>query len=384
MNIRPRTLRDGRTVWRCEFSLGRDLATGKPRRVVETCEGTRREAERFWVRRLAELRSQQDAFLRPSKEPLADYLARWLDGRRRDLRPTTWTSYEVMVRRYLTPVLGGTRLRDLAPAAVQRMLDALAEEGQVSARTVAYVRTVLRIALQDAVRLGTLAANPVDRTRPPKQTPRRVDAFTPEELAALFRAADGTRVANLLPFLAYSGLRRGEALALRWEDVDFAAATVSVRRSRVSAGGRVYDQEPKTEAGVRTVTLPAQALDALRRQREMRAADMRAALARGWRYRNGGWVFATRTGKPLEPSRVSRDFRRVRDAAGVRALPLHALRHTAVSLQIAAGVPLEIISKRIGHRQVGITADRYGHLLPQADREAAAKLSAYLARRETP
>lgn len=251
----------------------------------------------------------------------------------------------------------------------------------------AYVRTVPRVALTEAVRLGIMAPNPPDRAKAPRQEPHQVEAFTAKQLAALFDAAQGTRAKHLVPLAAYAGLRRGELAELKWEDVDLARGALTVRRNRTQATHQgITVGEPKSEAGRRTLTLPAPALKSLRRQRERQLADKKAALATGRTWRNPeGWVFTTAWGGPLEPNRVSRDYRRLRDRAVLPGtVPFHGLRHTAVSLQVAAGVPLEVISRRIGHSDFALTANVYGHLLLDAGLTAAASLDDYLGGQKAP
>jgi integrase len=220
--------------------------------------------------------------------------------------------------------------------------------------------------------------------KPPKQEPHQRDAFSEEQMAQLLREIQGTRIQHLVPFAAYSGLRRGETLALRWEDVDIDKGTLSVERNAVPVKGGVIVQEPKTKAGKRLLTLPRPALDALRAQRDLQLTDRKAALATGEPWRNAeGYIFTTALGAPLDPKNVSRDFRKFRRRAGLPDnLPLHSLRHTAVSLRIGAGIPLEIVSKQIGHTKGALTLDQYGHLLPEADRDATDALDRYLTRRK--
>lgn len=377
--------------------------------------GTKREAERYWVRRQAEIDEQGAMFVRPVKDSVADYLNRWLTSKASDLRPSTAESYERMIRCHIVPAIGAVPLAELPPAVIQSMVDAMragtGPEGRVeSPRTCSYVRTVLRIALQDAVRLGELPLNPVDRTRAPKQSPRQVQAFTVEEGETLFARAQSTRLGPLLRFTFFSGLRRGEVLGLKWSDVDMVAGTVAVRRSRVAVAGKGLVQDPKTVAGIRVIVIPGPALEALRAQESQQTEDREAA---GDLWRDEGWVFATAEGRALSPTNVSRDFRRLRDSAPcpgcqrptspmetggteyhcrycgrewqggtvLPRLPFHALRHSAVSVQLAAGVPLEIVSKRIGHKRLGLTADTYGHLMPEANQAAADAVDAFLAKR---
>lgn len=401
-------------VWELPHAKGERL---KP--ITETFHGTKGAAEDRWNERQAEITSGR--FTAPVKKTLGTYLDEWLPRACGDLRPTTAASYGQMVRTHLAPApIAKVPLSDVSADAVQRWVDGMRagsgpEGHEVGARTAAYARTVLRIALQDAVRLGLIRDNPVDRTRPPKQAPRHVEAFTVEDAARLFDRASSTRLRPLLEVAFYTGLRRGELLALRWEDVDLDAALIVVRRSRVQVGGsrRGQEQDPKTEAGVRTVALPSPAVAALRAQHSRRAADEEAA---GPAYEDRDYVFATALGGPLGPNDVSRDFRRLRDCApcpacsrptspekteprpghplpyhcrrcgrrweggGLPRLPFHALRHSAASLLIAAGVPAEVGAKRLGHKRIATFVDTYGHLMQAANREAAAALDAFLVR----
>lgn len=390
--IKARKTKDGKPTWTAEVDIGWqiDPKTGNRQRMrdFQTFD-TEREAKRWEKGRKEQAKKDKAGFVQPSKELLADYLTSWLARKEQEgIRPATVASYGTAIRLHLLPGLGPIPLADLSPAAVQRFLDKLRVDGRGS-RTIAYARTVLRVALQDAVRLGTIGANPCDRVRPPKQERRRVEAFNREELGLLFHAAAGSRIENLLIFAAYSGLRRGEALALTREDVDLKKATVTVRRNLVEIQGRAILQETaKTEAGNRTVALPAVAVDALSRQQDLQREDRKAALATGKReqYQKNqqeGWIFTTVDGGRLDPNNVSRDYRRIRDKAGLpKAVPFHGLRHTAVSLRIAAGVDLAIISKQIGHKKSSFTADTYGHLLPETDRAATELLDNFLAGRK--
>jgi len=402
-------------VWQVQVRVGKDPRTGQWVRKSATAD-TREEAEKIERQLLVDAEADRARFVSPTRETLMQFADRWLEDRKRELRPATWERYNTLLRRHVLPVLGKTALPEVSPAAVERMLSNLsagrgAAGEALSPRTVAFARAVLRAMLQDALRLGVVATNVVDRTRPPKQAPKQVTAFTMDEADALFAAAEGERIGALVRFAFWSGLRRGEALALKWTDLDIERGVVVVRRSYVQVKGRAYVQEAtKTAAGWRSFTLPSAAIDALRSQKAQQARDR---LGSGERWQDEGWVFTTGTGGLLFPSNVYRDFARLRDLApcpgckrqtsptkaggeayrcrhcgreweggGLPRLPFHALRHSAVSVQLAAGVPLEIVSKKIGHKRVSLTADTYGHLLPEVDRSSAEAVDAFVARRK--
>ena len=372
MNVRSRRVRGG-LAWELCWVAGRDPGTGRPRRVYETLRGSRRDAERRWRERRDQLRAAPPA--PDARQSLADWLAAWLAAVRPALRPTTAESYALMARVHIAPAIGAVRLEDLRPEHVRQMLDRSAARG-CSPRTVAYARTVLRICLQEALRASLLRENPVDLVRPPRQSPKRVAAFSAPQAARLVAVSAGSRLGPLLDFAWRTGLRRGELLALRWSDVDLAGARLRVEQSRTKVRGGTALQAPKTGAGRRGLSLPASAVAALRRQADLQAAD-RAALGDAWQ--DSGLVFTVRAGGPLGPDRVSRDYRTLRDRAGLPPVPFHGLRHTAASLQLAAGAPVEVVSRRLGHRRISTTVDTYFHLLPESDRAAADALDAFLA-----
>jgi integrase len=168
-----------------------------------------------------------------------------------------------------------------------------------------------------------------------------------------------------------TGLRRGEALALHWRDVDLDAAVVRVRwtLSRTSAGLELG--EPKTEKSRRTVSLPVPAVETLRAHRKRQAAEQ---LAAGGLWQPNGLVFTSEIGTPLEPRNVLRRFEALAERAGLRGVHLHTLRHSAASFLLAAGTHTKVVQEHLGHSSYTITADIYSHVAPAQQREAADKL----------
>lgn len=392
MNIQARPLKDGRPAWRLEFRAGKDPATGKPLRVVETFRGTKREAERYWTKRQAEIDAQGAAYVRPAKETVGAYLERWLrDYGGQHLKPTTVRSYAELVRTHIVPGLGAVPLSDLTAAQVSAWQADLTRKQVpkgtkkdrtwvlISPRRVAYARAVLRAALNEAVRLGLLPANPVDRVRAPRQEAKEVQALTLEQALAVTRAAEGHRLEALYLLAWQTGMRRGELLGLRWEDVDFEAGTLRVRRNLVDLGGgrRVF-QEPKTERGRRTVAMTPEVAGALRAHR---ARQVQERWAAGERWEDGDLVFCTATGGVLNPKNVARDWYRLLDKAGLPHQGFHTLRHTNATLARLAGVDIGDISKNLGHTSEAFTADRYAHVLPESQKAAAERFAAFVRER---
>ncbi len=320
---------------------------------------------------------------------LGEYLEQWgetlaVAGR----KPATVASYRRNLRVHVIPRLGGVRLQALTPLQLDGMYaDLLAggnmrtEGAALSPRTVRYVHTILRKALSDATRKGLIVRNPSDAATPPSAKAARapeMSFWTPAELDRFLRANEGDDMFPMLRLVAMSGLRRGEACGLRWSDVDLDTGTVDVRQQLVivAAGdgghGVVMQETTKSDAGRRRIDLDPKTVAILRAHRS-RQAQLRLAVGASWT--DTGLVFTTATGGQLDPDRVSSKFEtRVKRFDGPR-LRFHDLRHTHCAHLIGAGVNVKTISRRLGHASVSFTLDRYGHLMPEADSEAAAAVA---------
>jgi integrase len=249
----------------------------------------------------------------------------------------------------------------------------------IAPSTVARFLAVLRSALGTAVKTRRLAHNPAQHIELPEYRRPEIRPWSPAETGQFLDAVRGERLAALYELMLLEGLRRGEACGLRWADVDLAAGTVRVRHNRVEAAGRVVENAPKTRAGERHVELGTQSVQVLIAWQGRQAIE-HVELGLAWT--DTGHVFTREDGLPLRPENVSREFKRLTAAAGLRPIRLHDLRHLSASLSIAAGVRPEVVSKRLGHSATRITTDLYGHLLEGVGR-AASDAGAALIPRET-
>lgn len=310
-------------------------------------------------------------------QSLSDYMDIWLRSHvATDLRPTTADSYRRLTHLHILPHLGNLDLGDLTPQRLQTWLGDLSltpsRAGRpLSTRTVSYAMAILRAALNDAVRLGILERNPFDRVRSPRARPRLVESFTLEQMRTLDTVAAHHRLGPLVTFLWQTGLRIGEALALRWDDVDLTSSSLRVRRTVAEVSGKLFLGPPKTAAGMREIALAPQTTDLLRRHRANLEAD--GLLV-------GGLVFPSRAGTMLSRRNVTRAWAAIREQAGLPGLGLHALRHTNASLQLQAGVGLREIAAHLGHESPALTARIYAHVLEDTKRQAARRLGNLLAK----
>lgn len=304
---------------------------------------------------------------------LSAYIAVWLEREKQRIRPSTWRQREQYVRCYLVPALGKRPLVKLTASDVERMTAGMVASG-LSPRTAAHARIILRRALGDAMRDGVLHRNVAALARPPRVSGRTIepgrDYLDTSQLRRLLAVAAEYRVGALITLAATTGLRQGELRGLTWDDIDWSAGTLAVRRSLARAWDGGYQlAETKTARSRRTVNLPAAALDALRREEREQAAA-REAVGTAWQDRLG-LIFTDAVGRPLYPTAVHRAFRELLTAAGLPFVPFHGLRHSTATALLAAGVPLRVVSDVLGHSGIAITADYYAHVERDARREAA-------------
>jgi integrase len=321
------------------------------------------------------------------------FLRAWLDDKvAAGLRPTTARSYRQHITGHINPRIGHVRLRDLSPSHVQQLLAALGKTG-LSGSSIRRVHATLRSALATAKRRRLIPVNPASNEAVdlPAVARPKVRPWEPGELGAFLDHAAGDRLGVLYEVLAATGLRRGEALGLRWDDLDAEASVIVVRRQIVQvdeAGrspcpfcpethGELAFGKPKTRSGEdRRVALGPTTLGSLIGHQFAQAGEQEA-----WAdaYRDHGLIFARQNGDPIPPQRITEHFRRMISAVRfpddpdrrLRRVRLHDLRHGAASLRLAAGVDIAIVSKTLGHSSISITADTYSHLLSGVDQNAA-------------
>ena len=360
--------RDG--AWFYVVDLGVDHATGKRRQLYKRGFRTKAEAERALTEALAEI--NRNEFVRPAKGTLAEFLMTWLESRRRDLRPTTWYGYCKVVNQRITPGIGHVKLSELDAATLEAWYGRLVSAGGVhggplSPKTVANTAGVVSVALADAVRLKRLKHNPATGARLPRRDHREMNAWSEREASAFLSAVAAHRLHPLWRLVLATGLRRGELLGLRWTDVDLGAATLQVVETRVVAA-EVLTGPPKTQAGARVVALDEGTVAALATWRRRQAEER---LVAGPVWVDHGLVFVDELGRPPHPETLTRWWNAAVAAAGARPIRLHDARHSAATMALRAGVPLKVVTQRLGHADVAVTMRVYQHVTAQDDRAAA-------------
>lgn len=366
--------------WMIQASGGFDEFTGRRRRATRRVRGTRAEAERALTRLLAEL--DQGSWAHPGRVTLGRYLEeRWLPHMRTRVREKTWERYEGLIRLHVAPRIGRVPLGRLRPAHVQAVVDGMLAAGASRASALQAYR-VLSEALRHAVRWQLLPQNPAAGASPPRLERREVAVPTPAQVRALLEEARGHACYPALLLLAACGLRRGEALALRWRDVDLEAGTLRVVATLQRGGGALRFEPPKTDRSRRTVAVPPFAVAELRRHRREQA-ERRLLLGPAWA--DEDLVCDRGDGRPIDPETLTQMFRRVARRAGLPpGVRLHDLRHAYATRLLEAGVHPKVVSEALGHSAVAFTMQVYQHVLPTMGEQAAAAIEAALGRGQAP
>ena len=281
---------------------------------------------------------------------LSDYLKRWLnDSVRGSVKPITHQSYGVLVNKHLIPALGNVRLSKLTPAHLQGFYRAKLDAG-LSPRTVQYMHVVLHRALKQALRWGLVMRNVAEAVDPPKVPKKEITPLSPEQARAFLEAARGDRLEALYVLAVHTGMRQGELLALRWDDVDLDRGVLRVRGT-------------KTARSRRTVKLSETALESLTHHLTRQPEEIDRV---GSMWRENGLVFATVIGTPLNRHNLTqRSFRPLLEGADLPRIRFHDLRHTCATILLSQGVHAKFVQELLGHATIAITLDTYSHVLPQ-------------------
>jgi integrase len=336
---------------------------------------TRKEAEAKLADRLGKVKA---GIVVPSERlTVGAYLSRWVTEAAPGLRLTTAKRYGELVSLHLIPALGRVKLARLQPADVERMLVDLQTQG-LSPRTASHCRAVLRVALAKAERDGLVARNVAKLADGPKLPAPHPAVLSPDEVRTLLDALDpGLR--RLVLVAITSGLRVGEQLGLKWQDVDWDQRRLTVRSSLQRVGGAYVLGEPKSETSRRVVSLTADAVEALREEQQVQR-EAKLAAGRRWKEPIPGLCFTTDRGAPRCATALTHRLQTALAAAGLSRLRWHDLRGAHGSLLLAGGADISVVSHRLGHSSVSLTSRYYGGIASSLDRASADRLERDLSR----
>jgi integrase len=364
--------RDSGVRYEVVVDLGTDPVTGRRRQRSKSFK-TKRAAQAALATMLADI--DKGTAVDRSRQTVAQMMQYWLDTyARHRCAAKTVDDYERTIRVHIIPALGAIQAQKLTPDVLQKFYGDKLAAG-CGPRTVELCHLRLSQALDQSVKLGLLTRNVADLVTPPR-VPRKPRQTWDEEQARRFLAvADQSGRGPIWIVALATGMRRGELLGLRWQDVDFERDILSVRQTVGALRGKPDVKPPKTRSSIRDVPVPAEVMAALREHRR-RQNEQRLALGPVWE--DNDLVFAAANGRPIYPDNLKRDFERLVHLAGVPRIRIHDQRHTHVTLAIAAGADIGAVSQRIGHSRTSITMDVYHHVLPRKHLEVSDKVGAVL------
>ncbi|MCH8819199.1 MAG: site-specific integrase [Acidobacteria bacterium] len=295
----------------------------------------------------------------------------WLEHKRHEVRWQTWRRYEQLFRTHIEPNLGSVRLSRLRPNQLRDLYSSKLAEG-LAVETVRHLHKVIRAALNQAEREDLVVKNVCRQVRPPRKQRYEINPLSPDEARRLRKTLRGHPDEALYVLALSTGMRQGEILGLRWRDCDLDSGYISVNRSLVFIRNDWALEEPKTKSSRRRIHL---ALDAIETLRTHLLSQLEKRLALGAAWQDNDLVFPTGIGTAKRGrSLVTRSFRPLLEAAGLRRIRFHDLRHTFASLLLQNGESLPYVRDQLGHSSIKLTVDIYGHLEPGANREAVNRL----------
>ena len=337
--------------------------------------------------RLRDLRQQVEAGQLPSGRipTVSEWMTYWLEQvAARKVRPSTLRGYRTYVDCYIIPLLGDKRLDRLSPEHIANAWAHLQSVGRpgvpdpvpLSSTSAHQAHRILSRALKVAHQRGHVVRNVATMIDAPQPRDVEIEPLTKADALKVLAAVHGRRNAARWTVALALGLRQGEALGLRWENVDLDAGTLAVRQALGRVKGQGLQLGPvKSRAGKRTVALPAQLVAELKAHRKAQAAER---LAAGSWWQDLGFVFAREDGRPIDPKRDWEGWKALLAESGVPDARLHAARHTAATMLLAMGVPMRTAMEILGHSRITVTS-RYQHVVDEMHRDAADKMDAFWA-----
>lgn len=357
--------------WYIVVDIGKD-ENGRRKQKWFSGYRTKKEAEKDLAKIITELENK--TFILPEKITFKEHLEYWMENHVKvNLSPTTIWGYDSIIKKHINPILGHIELQKLRPVDIQQYYNIKKDE--LSGKTLTQHHRVIRKALDYAYKLQMIPNNPADAVEPPKPKKYKAKVLTREEIKALLKALEGDKLEVPINLCLALGLRRGELLALKWEDINFKEGTIHIRRNLVRAGNKLVLKEPKSETSNRLLKLSPTLLKMLKKHRKK---QLELKMLLGELFEDNNFVFTKNNGELINPATFSHQFSDFLKKNNLPQIRLHDLRHTNATLMLQSNIAPKIASNRLGHSTITITMDLYSHVLTDMEEETAKKLDEIL------
>lgn len=353
--------------WTIQVYAGRDPVTGRKIHIARTVRGSKKEAELSLAKLIHAVETGID--FNASKLSFAEYAERWLRSKEKKVRPKTIQRYSDLMRLHIVPVIGNIPLLKLKPLHLEKVYEEASTRG-LSAQSVLHLHRVLFTALKQAVAWQLIPRNIAEAVTPPRPERREVEPMTRREVVRVLETVVDTDLEIPTVLALGTGMRLGEVLGLRWSDVNLSKKTARIMQSVQQTTDGLVFVPPKTHRSRRSISLPTFVVHSLRKHRKEQS-ERRLVVGSAWH--DLDLIIERGDGLPVRTSSLSGRFADRMKRADIK-LTFHGLRHGHASLMLAAGVHLKVVSERLGHSTIGITADLYTHVAEEVHEAAANQL----------
>jgi integrase len=374
-------------TWQAQATIGRETETGKLKRITFYGK-TQKEVQQKLAKALGEI--SQGIFIEPTKISVGEWFDTWLKEYKQPpiIKLSTYVSYEMFIRAHLKPILGCLLLKDLRPEHLQKFYNDKFRNGRVdgkgglSAKTLHNLHNMIHEGLEQAVKNNLIMRNVSKATTLPKRSKKEIRVLTLAEQKKFMKALSKERLNTAFILCLGSGLRLGELLALKWEDVNLDDGIIKVRKTLnrlktldegSSTKTKLIFQDPKTEKGRRNIPIPENIITELKAHR---ARQRQEKIAFGGEFNELNLVFCSEAGTPLEPRSFIRKLHSIIEKSSIDHTNVHALRHTFATRLLEANEHPKVVQEMLGHANIAMTLDTYSHVMPEVKKAAAQKLNA--------
>lgn len=384
---------DGR--WEGRISVGYDPATGKrlQQSVYAKTETELRKKMKAALKEWEERKGLPRLSVEQEKITFGEWLDIWLnDYKKNSVSPSTYVSYQNAIENHIKPALGKIKLRELRPEQIQRFLNTQQKSGNaktdhegLASWTVLKLKNVINGSLKQALRGGLILRNPTEAIVPPKLQQKDIRVLSVEEQEQFMQALEGHRLEAFFKLALATGMRRGELIALTWDNVDFKNRTINILHSasrqlnHETGKTEIVLTDPKTQTSRRQIPMLESVVPILKEHYEKQQIEKKFF---GKGYNPNNLVFCSNVGTFLEPRRINSHFYKLIEKAGIEPINFHALRHTFATRAMENGIHPKIVQSLLGHANSNLTMDVYTHVLPSVAQQEIKKMESVFSKKE--